>query len=89
MNTNKHSLLIAAVLFSGLFSALSAMAEVASPDAYMQLTHVDMRAENAPRLQYGLSELSSGERRFQERLPIQLSGPMSHIARTKYNPSGR
>jgi hypothetical protein len=86
MNTNKLFLLIAAVLFSGAFCAISAMADVGRPDAYVQLTHVELDTENAPKLINGMSELSSGEPRFQERLPIQLTGPMSHIARAKYKP---
>lgn len=80
---------IAAVLLSGMFCAVSAMANVNHPEAYKQLTAIEMAPEHTPRYNAGVYALASGERRYQERLPIQLSGAMKKIERTKYRHSSK
>lgn len=88
MKTN--TLWIAAILLSGLFTAASAMANVAQPsDAYHRLTAVEMSEGNAPGLNGGVYALSSFEPRYKERLPMQLTGAMGKIKRAKYQPKGR
>ena len=90
MKNGTKLMLPTAMILSGLFCAISAMAEVAKPtEAYHSLTAVELAPENAPRLQNGVGSLSTSESRYRERLPLQLRGPISNIKRAKYTPSNR
>jgi hypothetical protein len=84
MNTNKKFLLL--TLLSGIFCAFSAIAEVAEPEAYIKLTAVELAPENAPRLTVGMNDLSRFEAKYQEKLPLQLSGAISKVKKAKYQP---
>ena len=86
MRTNKLILLIAAILISGAFCAASAMADAPRPEAYQQLTAVELQPGHAPRLNGGFQELSGNERRYKEKLPMQLEGAIKKVKATKYKP---
>lgn len=86
MRTNKYFLLIAASLISSALCAASAMADAPRPEAYQQLTAVELQPGHAPRLNSGFQELSGNERRFNEPLPMQLDGALKKVKATKYKP---
>lgn len=86
MRTNKHILLIAATLMSGALCAASALADAPRPEAYQQLTAVELQPGHAPRLNGGFQELSGNERRFNEKLPVQLDGALKKVKAAKYKP---
>ncbi len=74
-------------LAAALLSASAAMAEVHSPQAFNQLTApAPMAPGKAPRFVNGVSDLSVRENRHREKLPLQLSGAMKKIKKTKYAP---
>lgn len=85
MKTNKLFLLVAATFLTGAFGAVSAMADVARPLPYQHLTAVTMAPEQAPRLNRGFSDLGDVEGRYQERLPVQLGGPVGKISKASYH----
>ncbi|MGZ3692837.1 MAG: hypothetical protein ACXWQO_01215 [Bdellovibrionota bacterium] len=87
MNTNKTMLWIFAVMLTGFFCAVSAMADVVPPEAFNKLTAVELAPGNAPGLNGGVYALSSFEPRFKERLPVQLSSAIAKVKRSKYRPS--
>ena len=88
MNSNKFFFLVAAVVFSGLLCAFSAMADVAPPKEYKSLTALeDLSPGKAPKYNRGLYELASQEARYKERLPMQLNGAMDKLSRARYKPS--
>jgi len=89
MSTNKLFVLTAACILSGAFCALSAMADVSKPESYKRLTAVNAAPPQVPSLSDGPYRLSSRERRFNERLPLQLSGPVKKVSATKYKPQKR
>lgn len=74
------------ILAVALLSAQSAFAKKHSPEAFNKLTAVDMAPGKAPRLVHGASGLSSGENRYLENLPMQLSSPIAKIKKAKYVP---
>ena len=84
MSMERNALLIAGILLFGTFCAFSAMAEVHHPEAYENLTAVELAPGNAPRLLNGVSELSGSEHGRQERLPMQLTGAMKRLQKAKY-----
>lgn len=86
MRTNKQFLLIAATLMSGALCAASALADAPRPEAYQQLTAVEIQPGHAPRLNSGFQELSGNERRFNEPLPVQLDGALKKVKASKYKP---
>lgn len=86
MRTNKHFLLIAASLITGTLTAATALADAPRPEAYQQLTAVEMQPGHAPRLNGGFQELSGNERRFNEPLPVQLDGALKKVKASKYKP---
>ncbi len=85
MNTNKFFLWIAASLLSTAFCAYSAMADVARPEAYQQLTAVELHPTHAPLLQGGVTGLGASERRYYE--PLQLQGVIQRVKARKYVPT--
>jgi hypothetical protein len=89
MSTNKYILWIMASLISGAFCAMSAMADAPRPEAYQRLTAVQLQPAETPRLAHGFSDLSGNERRFQEKLPLQLEGAIRKVKATKYKPHPR
>jgi hypothetical protein len=86
MHTNKIFLWIAVSLMSGAFCAASAMADAPRPEAYQKLTAVELKPGYAPRLNHGFQELSGNERRYQEKLPMQLEGAIKKVKAAKYKP---
>ncbi len=73
-------------------AAQPAFAEVEAPSATLQyhsLRAVELNPSKAPRLQAGPDAIASRESRFQERLPMQLSGAISRVKNAKYRPSKR
>jgi hypothetical protein len=86
MRTNKLFLLIAASLMSGALCAASAMADAPRPEAYQRLTAVELQPGHAPRLNGGFQELSGNERRYSEKLPMQLEGAIKKVKAAKYKP---
>lgn len=86
MNTNRHFLLVAAVILSGAFCAAAAMADTQAPQPYHGLTAVTLAPGQSPRLARGFSDLGGSERRYGEKLPVQLSGAIKKIKATKYTP---
>jgi hypothetical protein len=88
MNTNKTMLWIFAVMMTGFFCAVSAMADVVPPEnAYNKLTAVELEPGNAPGLNGGVYALTNFETRYKEKLPVQLTGAMARVKRAKYQPS--
>ena len=83
MHTNRFFLWIAASLLFGTFCAFSAVADV-NQDPYQQLTDVELRASQAPLLAQGFQGLSGTERRYNERLPVQLDGAIRKVKASKY-----
>lgn len=86
MSTNKTFLWIAASMLTGAFCAASALASPSQPaDPYVRLSAVEgERVAQAPALNRGFGDLSGNERRYQERLPVQLSGPVKKVKGSKY-----
>jgi hypothetical protein len=80
---------IFAVMLTGFFCAVSAMADITPPEAYTKLTAVELQPGNAPGLNGGVYALTNFETRYKERLPVQLTGAMSKVKRAKYRPSRR
>ena len=91
MSTNKTFLWIAASMLTGAFCAASALASPMQPaDSYVRITAVEgERAPLTPALSRGFSDLAGNERRFQERLPVQLSGPVKKVKGSKYKKSSK
>lgn len=86
MTTNKFFLLIAASVMSVALASMSAMADTVKPEAYQQLTAVELKPAYTPRLAHGFSDLSGSERRYQEQLPVQLDGAIKKVKSAKYKP---
>lgn len=86
MSTNKLFFLIATTLVSGALCAATALAEAPRPEAYQQLTAVELKPGHAPRLNSGFQQLSGNERRYSEPLPMQLDGAIKKVKASKYKP---
>lgn len=72
---------------AALVTATAVFAEPSPPEALDNLTaHAPQKPGQAPRLMNGMSDLSSRERRHQERLPLQLNGAIEKVKRAKYAP---
>lgn len=83
MHSNKFFFLIAASLLTGAFCAYSAMADV-NQQPYQQLTDVELRTAQTPLLAQGVQGLAGSERRYSERLPVQLDGAIRKVKAAKY-----
>ena len=76
-------------IFALIFAfAVNAVAEVKHPVAFEGLTAIHLAPGHAPRTMHGITELSSGESRHQEKLPMQLDSAMKKVKKTKYSPRG-
>ena len=73
-------------LFSALTATTVAFAAVSEPDAYAQLTDVEMAPGSAPASEFGMFDLNNSERKHKEKLPVQLTGPLKKIQKAKYLP---
>jgi hypothetical protein len=86
MKTNSFLRWTALCFIAGAFSSVSALASYNKPQYYQSLTAVELAPGQAPRLQRGFSDLAGAERRYGERLPLQLRGPMKKVQSQKYQP---
>jgi hypothetical protein len=84
MSTNKLFILAWMSLLSSAFCAMSALADVARPEAYQKLTAVDLNPGHAPGLRSGFTYLAGAEQRYGERLPLQLDGAIKKVKSSKY-----
>jgi len=89
MASNKNFVWIAASLLAGALCAFSAAAETHRPEAYEQLTAVQLQPGVAPQAVHGMDTLGSREDRHKERLPLQLRGAMEKVKKVEYRPSGK